>query len=507
MRQNKMLKKIVCAALVLTTALSIAGCGDKNETAEDEKIKLTWVMPGNGKQQDSEAVWAKFNEDLKTYKGFENVDVVFEIIPTAEYAQKILLMQSSGREDVDILGTYGLNFAGEVSNGTFIDLTDMMDEYAKDVKKEIPEWALQTTQFNGRQYTLPNYQQMAMPMWGYYFNSAKAADKYVDYEAAEKEFMSSDILTEGTLDIFEKVLAGIKADGTMNQGFRPGSTWAKKGYNSISGWYWYRVEADKVIIENALTLDTMKMTIERFHDWFKKGYIRKDILSADVGKGKYDINHQQWHKYAEEAFNQSRQPGNECKLLRSEKNFHLPNGSTAGGNGVYLRSKNPEKALSFLDLMYTEKGNDLYNLLVWGIEGQHYTKVTEQRIQPIGYESSQPGSSAPYGLQKWLCGNTANSYETVYDKEGWNDYVFNDWNANAMPSPITGIYVDIEPIKMELGLCNGVVGEYIDQLTSGALEDWEATYAEAMKKLEVAGNKKVTEYLQGIVDEYVAKQK
>ena len=61
--------------------------------------------------------------------------------------------------------------------------------------------------------------------------------------------------------------------------------------------------------------------------------------------------------------------------------------------------------MQLIGLMNTEKGKDLYNLLVFGIEGEHYTKVNDKEIQPIGY-TSQPTSESPYGQYRFAIGNT-----------------------------------------------------------------------------------------------------
>ena len=496
-------KQIICGILAGAMVLSMSACTDKKKGGEDgDKVKLTWVMPGPGKQTDSEKVWDEVNKQIKTYKGLENVDIKIESIPTSDYKQKVMLMQTGG-EAMDILGTYTLDYVEEVRNNTFLDITDMMKEYAPDVLAEIPQWALDLAKVDGKQYVITNYQQMSDAMWGYAFDKDDA-DEFLDAEALEKEARSSDILTPKTLDIFEKYFSDLKNAGKLHLGMRPGSTWATKGYVSLKYPYVYRAEADKGVIENILELDTYKMITERFHDWFKKGYIRKDVLSAEVGKGDYDIWHEQWHNYAENALNaKADEP---VKLIRSAENFHIGTAPNAGGNGVTTVCKNPEKALTFLNLMYSSKGKDLYRLITYGIEGEHYKKLSEDRIEPIGYVGSA-GSDAPYGLTKWLMGNTANSFETTTDPEGWNDYVFNDWNVNAIPSPVAGIYIDMSPIDTEYTQCSSVTGEFIDQLTSGAMTDWKATYDEAMKKLKIAGNDKVKEYLQKCVDDFLASKK
>ena len=496
-------KKILCGVLALSTALTMfAGCG-KKDTAEGGEINLKWVMSGPGKQADSDVVWGKWNELLKTYEGFENVNVDFEIIPSSDYSQKFLLMQTSG-EAVDLANTYsGGSFKEHVENETFVDLTDMMEKYAPDVLKELPQWAIDMGKVDGRLYGLTNYQQMSAPMWGYIVEKAEA-DKYLDKENLEKVARSSDILTKEELDIFEKYFEDLKVNGELDHGMRPGSTWAMKGYASIpgAGNYMYRINSDKVVVENRIQLDTYKMITERFHDWFKKGYIRKDILSCEVNKGDYNMNHTQWHAYAENAWNiANADEKGEHYIIRNQDNFYLPESANSGYQTVMAVSEYPEKALSLLDLMFTEKGKDLYRMLVYGLEDQHYKMIGEDRIEPIGYTGTQGTSDAPYGLAKWMVGNTANAFETKADPEGWNDYVFNDWNKNAVPSVFAGVSIDVEPIQSKLDQINAVVSEYIDQLTSGAMTNWEATWEEATKKLEIAGNQECIDYLQKAVDE------
>lgn len=137
----KKLNRISAAALaaIMLTA-GFAGCGKKdtgNENADGGEIKLKWVMSGSGEQSDSQTVWQEFNKELKTYEGMENVSVEFKIIPYADYTQKFLLMQTS-KEHFDIAQTYQLKEVNEVRNGTFIELDDLIDKEAPELKKDLP---------------------------------------------------------------------------------------------------------------------------------------------------------------------------------------------------------------------------------------------------------------------------------------------------------------------------------------------------------------------------------
>ena len=162
------MKKIISLLLAVAMMISLVACGgngagDANliETDLSNPITLKWVMPGPGVQADSEKVWAYFNEELHKVEGFENVSVEIEVIPVADYAQKMTLMQTSG-EQMDIIQTYQLKYADEYRNGTIIDMTPYLEKYAKETLEEVPQWVIDMGKVDGGQAILPNYQKMVM---------------------------------------------------------------------------------------------------------------------------------------------------------------------------------------------------------------------------------------------------------------------------------------------------------------------------------------------------------
>ncbi len=504
--KNEKAKKLLTLAVAGTMVVGMAGCqGGNKDTAENESADLVWVMQGPGTQSDSDTVWAKVNEDLKKYKGLENVNLEMVVIPGSDYTQKVMLMQT-GDEQIDILQTYGLSFKDEVrKNESFIELDDLIDEYAPDIRKEIPDWVMDLTKIDGKQYTIPIYQQMAMPMWGYKFDKANA-DKYLDQDALQNQMLSSETLNDKTLDMLEDYMLKLKADGKLNLGFKPTETWTHKGYGYINDSinFLYRYDGDNVKVETLLERDVYKTYSKRMVDWYKKGLIRKDVLSAELSQGHYDVQLHQWHKYINSNLNTGVNPGEEVVVLQGDKYFRGQTGSGAGGNGITTSSKHPVAAMKLLDLMNTEKGKDLYRTLVFGIEGTHYDKISDDRIKATGYSTSQDGA---YGLNKWIVGNTASAFETESDPEGWNDYVFNDWNANMIPSPIAGIQFDLSAVETEWSQVSSTIAEYNDRLMSGSVEDWDATYKEAMNKMKIAGRDKLIKELQRQVDEFLKTKK
>lgn len=533
--KKKKISRGIAAILTLSFILaSVTGCGNasQNETGSDnaitgevkedvkseetvteekeshEPITLRWIMAGPGKQSDADKVWEAFNEKLHEYEGMENVNLEFEIIPGSEYAQKLMLKRTSG-EQLDIISTYTASggVQGLADEEAIIPLDDLVKNYGADILNEIPEWALNLCRANGELYALTNYQQMVDPMYGYVVRN----EEYWDKEEAEKIFFASDILDEATLDYFEAYLDKLAENGELHMGIYPGTTWAtRKGYESVSGAYVFRRSQDEIKVELNVQTEAFKLLVERIHEFYKKGYVREDVLSAklsdDLGKENgYDLWYTSIEKDTEEKL--EAKYGFDIIVNRPYENYYILNTANAGGNAISADCEHPEVAMQFLELMYTEKGKDLYRMLVYGLEGEHYTKVSEDRIEPIGYEGTQGTSDSPYGLYKWLCGNTANAFETVSQPEGWNDYVFNELNANAIPGRLAGFSLDTEKIDIAMKQVNAVIGEYAGQLTSGALPDWEKTYEEFMEKLKVAGSEAVIAEIQRQVDEFIENNK
>ncbi len=507
----KNFRKKICLALALALTLtSFAACGDK-KSSSDGKVDLMWMMSGS-EQSDSKIVWEKFNEELNKREGFENYKLDFMLVPFADFAQKFMLFQTSG-EKIDIVSTYNLSLGSEVRNGTLYDMTDDMESIAPDILKEIPDWALKLCRVNNRQYAITNYQQMAESKYSPTFQALEA-DKYLNYDALRKALDSSDTIGQNFYDVIENYLDTLKANNELDLGMYPGTTWVMlKGYDPITGYKWiFKRAGDGVKVEHFMETDAYKTLIKNADKFFKKGYIRKDVLSAELGKetglpNGYNIWHAQTFEGAEESA--TLKYNMPVRIVESESDFYIGIRANAGGNAILASSEYPQEALKFLNMMYTQQGKDMYRLLVFGIEGQHYTmqEGSDIRIDPIGYVGNPGAADAPYGLNKWIVGNCALAFESPTEAEGWLDYVFNEWNPSCKPSKLAGFVLDDEEFAAENAQISAITNEYLDMLASGSLSDYEAKYKECFEKLEIAGLDKVRAAMQKQVDDYLASQK
>lgn len=162
-------------------------------------------------------------------------------------------------------------------------------------------------------------------------------------------------------------------------------------------------------------------------------------------------------------------------------------------------SKNAEKAMEFLNLMYTDK--DIINLLDYGIEGIHYKKVTDSE-EMIDIISDNYSGENGYNLnQEYMFGNEFLAHI-------WNGNPPDIWkqidtfNKSAVKSKAMGFLFDMTPVMAEYAEVSRIVSEYKPALENGAV-DPEKVLPEFIGKLKAAGIDKIVSEKQKQLDKWI----
>jgi len=529
-------------SMLLALVMVVAGCSSRNNnepaassatpspsakdsatpsasaSAVDNKpVKLKWVFLGPGKQEDSERVWAEFNKKLEPL--LPNTTVEFVELSRAEFQEKWKLLAASG-EEMDLAWTgYLVPFVPEVQKGAFLPLDDLIDQYAPNLRKNVPEWIMKRTVVDGKTYAVPN-QQLEAGMGPSLKVPKDLADKYLDMNKLQEVNFANSTSAREVYEPIEAYLQALKDNKLLGKGVSIGTIGSflpGKGYevfastNYIAG---YRIDDKSFKVVPMFETPEMQTFYDVAADWFKKGYIRKDILSVQdprVEDGKAGGSVLWAHNHTVEGTTVT--AGNAEAGTVDYYNIPLSNsafigtGDAATATAIPRTSKNPERAIQLLDLINSEQGKELYDLLVWGIEGEHYKKVSPTRIETIGY-TGQGAPDSKYGLWKWVMGNTFMTYETQADAEGYISFV-KKLHETAVKSALMSFKPDTSAIATELAQVNAVREEYDNlqhsALKSGALPDHKKTYQEAVEKMKKAGSDKIVAEMQRQVDEYLKK--
>ena len=486
----------ILSALTLLVG-SVTGCKKAQETGSDEQVTLKYVMPGPGMQEDSQKVWAAFNEKL--HEKLPNVTVEFEVIPTAEYGKKFTLM-CSAREQIDIVNAYWLGESDLSRNGTFEPLDELMEKYGKDIKNTLPEWLMDYGKVDGKQYIIPSY-QMCGAYRGFVFIKEQA-EKYLDIEKFKNTLWSTTTFNQEVYDILEQYIADMKADGLK---FYSAALPSYKGLESIVGHnYSIKYGDEKATVIPTLIGEDFELTYKTARKWAEKGYIRSDDLS-DTNKanfrGKID-GYPFWDvvytPFVEKEL--SKKYGIELMVIPYENYYYTGFANSASGTAIMSTSKHKEEAMQVINLLQTDK--ELYNLLVFGIEGDHYKKIGEDQIEtPTG---QSPTANDRYGLYKWIVGNTQMAYNLQSEPEEYKKWVFEEANMTEKKSPILGFKFDKSSVSDYITQVSALQNKYQLPLQSGAIEDWESFLAEYRAEMDKAGNQIIIDELQKQIDDFLA---
>lgn len=504
-------KRCLCIVFVLVLGITaLSGCGAKKEASSDEYVKLKWVFGGPGKLADSDRVWALFNEKLAEY--IPNTEIEFVCIPHADYAEKWRLMSAS-QEQVDIVWvSWALNFAEEVSKGSYLDITDLVEKYGQDMQAGFPDWLLDLTSIDGRIYAIPNYQMMTNPN-GFSIEKSHVDNGWLDIQAAEALLTGDKMLTKSDYKMFEDYFTKVLASDEkvkyvswefLKRGIKEKIGLPAEGLERITGNAVVK-RGDKGYKVYDLISDFPEsyQYYDLMNEWYNKGIIRKDILETPSEKeGKYLLWWSTVLKGAKERVEAKR--GVPMEVFGRETQLYVNYNGVSTSTALASTCSNPERAMQVLNLLNSEKGAELLNLLSYGIEGEHYKKISDKRIEWLG--AGVPGSSNnKYGYENWALGNALVSYTTQNDPEDWNEYIQNDVNMKAEISPLAGFSLDLAPIKFEVAQYNAIMKEY-EYLERGTTPNYKEILEQRNQKLREAGSEKIVAEVQRQIDEWAKAQ-
>lgn len=540
----KRAKRWLALGLTAMMVMGLAGCGDKapaeeemaSQTGTQEKesssgtegeesgqeaakdpVTLEWWYRGNGVQKDTEMVEAAFNELLKTYPGMEHVTVNLNCYTGADYKNAVILAQSADQQ-IDILNTVGLDFAEEVGKGTFLPIDDYLASN-ETLKNELPDWLWELGGINGVTYIVPNYQRAANMM--YFITPKEYMDKYGDIDSMREIFQKEDRDINEVSEALEEYCAAVQAgEGTTKYMPPLGTSYATQygfmdRYDTIYGKFIKSVGSDKV--EHMYMTEDILKAYEISADWYEKGYVHPDILTITPSDFEganmlnevsyiYTINNQagdeeEVSKYYSDSY------GFEVYAVPMFTNYYITNTWSAGGNGITAKCEHPDEAMRLIELMTTEEGTDLYNMIVYGIEGVHYTKIDDTHIQTLEYDGTQGGVDCSYAAMKWIMGNTFHAYLNQGCKDGENELALEINNSTENDvSDLMGFSADTTAIATQLEQTTAVTEEYKATLESGAMKDeWKSYYDDFVNKMNSAGLEDILTQLQSQVDAFKAK--
>lgn len=467
---------------------------ENTNDATKEPFEVTMAMPVFGAiPKDMEAVQAEINKITK-----EKINTTVKILPISigAWGQQMNLM-TSGAEKLDMYFAFGVAYASDVALGKAAELDGLMEQYGQDLKKQFDPDYLKAAMINGKTYGVPIVKDYTIGNQGIVMRKDLVEKHNIDV-ASIKTIEDLDAIFQ-TIKNNEPSIAPLGVGITI-----PTDTYFK--YDKLGNRLGVLPGYDNGLkVENLFELQEYEDLLNILHRWFKAGYITKDAATSQVP----GLELMKANKTFAYFFNnkpggverESRMSGKDLVFVPLLSESYATTGDVIAGLwSISSNSTNPERTMMFMNLMYSDPA--IANLLLWGVEGQHYVKVSENVIDyPSGIEAGSVG----YANLDWLIGNSFMTYVFKTDlQDKWQ--LSAEANANAKKSKALGFAFDAEPVKNEITAINNVVEQYAKGLETGTLNPADKL-AEFRAKLKAAGIDKVIAEKQKQLDAWAAANK
>lgn len=463
---------------------------DNPDSNASESYNLRMALPMMGAvPPDLEEVEAEINKITQA-----EINTTIDILPISigAWSQQMNLMASSG-ENLDIVYEFGPGYPHDVAAGKIMALDELLEKYGQGIVEAIGEKYMKAAAIDGKIYGAPYY-------------AAFGSQSVIVMRKDLVEKHQIDIGSIKSIEDLGPVFETIKKNEPGIVPLASGLTTPLDHYRD------YDRLGDRIgvlpgfdnglKVENLYETESYKKNIALMRQWFQAGYINKDAATTKSTVHQLvQANKAFSYFYSDkpgQLGSQSLQTGKEmvsASLL--PYNFSTTNDVLNGLWSIATQSENPERAMMMLNLLYTNE--KLANLLVWGIEGKHYVKVSETQVDyPQGVDSS----TVRYGISDYLGGNTSLMYVFKNDAADLRKQI-RDYNDTVTMSKAFGFSFNSHAVKNEITAINAVVEQYRKILETGTIDPTKKL-DEFNDKLKAAGLDKVIAEKQRQLDEWAA---
>lgn len=533
-----MFKKIVAAVLAgMLICVSFAGCGSSKDDGS-EQVNVTWVI-NQDKQADTDVVEKEINNKLAELLPNTTLEIVHSPKMFDKWSMWMAAKQSY---DIAYQG-FQCDMLSEVYKDSYIELDDLIDQYAPNIKKEMKEFPAEyeSGRVDGKLYAIPNVQSIIHQV--NYIGVDADQWSYFPVDELIAESRSNPKTTSKMYDIFEGFLDKLSAAGILKSGEYSVDvanfflSVVCRGYDWVGtakggAWLCYDAYDPDAKIVSFMQTDAYKLWLEYAARWYDKGYISEDyivsgaagkmLLSGNVTESWVNLDDDRGIKYVPDTDGSVKQYNilldGEDRLYQGTSIF----GSAKTYEVIPFTAEHPERAMKLIDLLHSDKGTELLNLIVYGFEKNsdyaakygtwHYElKTSENDDKPIAYGNgyiNQPDSKNLYGIAHWRVCNIFKCYRTPNILDGQEEWALDYLSNRRQDLPKTRYYnfkANLRDYSYKIAQINSALAEYHSALISGTLKsDWQGTYDAMMQKMEAGGLSGIIKAVQKQADDYVA---
>jgi len=494
-----MKKFLVICLFLLAAGICFAG-GRRDADPNSRNITIIFY----GDKTDRMAQFMATDFPAYTKQRGLNINVDFQVLSWAEYAGPPVELRYASGEDFGTMTDQGF-MARCISKSFLYDLTNLIDRYAPNVRKEVEASSFDAFSFNKRNYALPLGNKPNASEW-----YAVTVRQDILEEVGMKEVK--------TVEDLERFYTEARKRYPGHFGFGDGGPTDTYGVSRMVSRY---ISDKNIFFLNELIFTDASANDDKIYSYFESpefknyaaiarrwnrlGIFDQQIISdGSIGGSKFD---------AGQAFFRNGNAGRAWESLGTVRNS-VPGaklktyfigdakGRSLVSRGTYstaiqvsANSKNPEAYLELFNLLYADQQS--YDFMTYGVRGMDYELNNSGKISMRKASQVFIPDWASNIASKWL------RFETVVPDDVINDY--RHWNDGAILQKDMGFVFDAEPVKVEYAQIQSVVNEFIPPLALGFTE-YDSAYPEFSRRLKNAGIDKYIAEFQRQFSEFYRKR-
>lgn len=483
----KTTKRLLAFLLVAVMALSLfTACGRKGAGDDGDVVTLVVRTRNSGANKDFDRVMAYVNELLEEKI---NVHIDLQLYSNTKEMNTQNDLDMAAGDPIDLIWMNMGTYTSYVNEEGLLPLNDLLEEYAPDLKGSIREAYWNALEVDGEIYAVPN-QQIAVSQKAILVQKSLADEfgKFPEHvNSVEDVVPFIEWMIENHPELYPVY------NSTMNIFYSQ----PENVFENVSGAAMLRVNYD----------DPTKVMYDVWEFAYKPvGYMYQEIqdrwIRPDMGTGVDESADLAAAKYA--ILFDTNRPGIEAEYASKYgvEWLRVPVGNayttstslTSTLFGIPWTSEHPEKAVELLNLLHTDK--EVFNALMYGIEGVHYNKVSENKVAVVENSGWDGYTSA------WAFGNSFLAYAYGNQPENLAELTI-AINESATLSPIDGFKFDPAGWESVIANVSAIKSEYH---TSWFYGDAASRYDAYMQKLEDADLDGLIEAVQEQLDAYWAEK-
>lgn len=494
---------MVLATLLGTVSMAVAQTSDLPYV----ELKMFAIMDAPKNQALAEQYYALLNEQLKEKL---NCTIKVDYAAGNDYQNNYQLVMAAGdKYDLIHAGSW-LNYPTNALKGAYMDLTDLLPEYAPYIWEKIPEDRWNGVKVSGKIYGVPTMRQTYVEPSLFY-----REDLRLKYDLPE-------------INSFDTIAAYLQAIKDNEPELLPSDDYQCQVYGTmfIKSTKYQIVDSmndrhSNFVIDPAnprkvlatIELPEYKEFMYMMKDWADRGFWPRSVLSSLEwgvfsvlnGKAAASFNGQfdNYSYFVPQA--EKDNPGwimnyYEYSTLNPDSVL-LGQSATSNMIAITRNADNPERALMLIDLLHQDR--DLWDLCNYGIYDVNYKLTADGLVDTSFIDPTVDGFNYFPGALV----DDVDFYRQNVDT--WPEVAprLADMRSRTMPNILAGYVFDATSFEAEYTALNQVRIEYAFPLQAGLVEDVDAAYEDLLERAKAAGldvcreavEKQLNEFLDSIV--------